>query len=43
MAIALATVFQDSVVLARSNAYNQEYWNARNTYMNGGYFGDYCG
>ena len=34
-------IMQGNSVLARSNAYNQRYWNARNSYMNGGYFDDY--
>jgi hypothetical protein len=42
MALALATLLHGNSVLARTNAYNQGYWNARNTYMNGGYFDDHC-
>ena len=38
---AFATLHGNSV-LARSNAYNQGYWDARNTYMNGDNFNGHC-
>lgn len=43
MAFALATLFQGNATSARSDAYNQGYWNARNVSLNGGYFDDFCG
>ncbi len=42
MTLILSTLSQGKDVLARSNANNQGYWDARNTYMNGGYFDDFC-
>jgi hypothetical protein len=43
MTLVVAALLHGNTALARSNAYNQGYWNARNTYMNGGYFDDFCG
>ena len=43
VALALATLFQSNAALARSNAYNQGYWDARDAYMNGDNFDDHCG
>ena len=42
VALALATLFQGNAALARSNAYNHGYWDARNAYMNGDNFDDHC-
>jgi hypothetical protein len=43
LTLVLATIFQGTAAFARSNAYDQGYWTARNTYMNGANFNDYCG
>ena len=43
VALAIATLFEGNAALARSNAYNQGYWDARNSYMNGDNFDDHCG
>ena len=40
--LALAPLLHGNSVLARSNAYNQGYWDARDAYMNGDNFDDHC-
>jgi hypothetical protein len=42
MTPALATLFQRDAAYARSDAYNQGYWDARNAYTNGGNCDDFC-
>jgi len=41
LTLALVTL-HGTAAFARSDAYNQGYWDARNTYMNGGNFDDFC-
>ena len=42
MTLAFATLLQGNAASARSDAYNQGYWDARNAYRNGGNFDDFC-
>ena len=42
MTLVLATLWQGNAASARSDAYNQGYWDAKNAYRNGGNFDDFC-